>query len=142
MTRGTRYYAKAWAYHTSFSDAADGDLYVEDDLEVDGDVTASGGMVIGANGTRFLEIFEITGTTSTNHNYTDVDYPTGYTQENTRILSASITLASTYDNVYYHGDPGSGVEVYESGYYSNIELTHDNFSLRGQSYSIIVMKLP
>ena len=138
----------------------DGDLYVEDDLEVDGsiyvgsgevvagamttsgDTTASGGMIVGANGTRFLEILEITGTTSTNSTLTYVDYPAGYTINNTRILSASVKLDSTEDVRYYHGDSSRGVRVYEHTFWQAIIISHSSSTLYGEPFSIVVMKMP
>lgn len=43
----------------------------------------SGDMILGAEGTRFLEIKEVTGTTRGVDEYTTVNYPSGYNMTNT-----------------------------------------------------------
>jgi hypothetical protein len=105
-------------------DLANGCLFLEEDGKVvveDGklgvgtdspaetlDVGAS--MKLGAAGTPFLEIREITGTTSSTGTTTDIPYPAGYTMENTRVLSVGIQGPSTlmglnmYDITCYHTD--------------------------------------
>ena len=123
---------------------SDGDLYVEDVLEVDGTVNASGGMVIGANGSQFLEIREVTGTTSGVNTFTTVPYPAGFTLNNTRILSASIKgEIGGYTRVAYAGDQAIQVWVLEKdsagGEY--IELVHST-TLQSKPYSIVLMRMP
>ena len=123
---------------------SDGDLYVEDVLEVDGTVNASGGMVIGANGSQFLEIREVTGTTSGVNTFTTVPYPAGFTLNNTRILSASIKgEIGGYTRVAYAGDQAIQVWVLEKdsagGEY--IELVHST-TLQSKPYSIVLRRMP
>ena len=49
----------------------------------------------GAAGKVFSEIREITGTSAATGNYSTLGYPSGYTRENTRILSAEINYNGT-----------------------------------------------
>ena len=51
-----------------------------------------GSVKIGHSGTPFLEIREITGTTTSVGRLTEIDYPTGYNYTNTRILYTAIHL--------------------------------------------------
>lgn len=65
------------------------------DISPDATLDVEGTVVIGAAGKVFSEIREITGTSAATGNYTSLVYPTGYTRENTRILSAEINYNGT-----------------------------------------------
>ena len=65
------------------------------DTTPDATLDVEGTVVIGAAGKVFSEIREITGTSAATGNYTSLVYPTGYTRENTRILSAEINYNGT-----------------------------------------------
>ncbi len=65
------------------------------DTSPDATLDVEGTVVFGAGGKVFSEIREITGTSGASGNYTALNYPTGYTQENTRILSAEINYNNT-----------------------------------------------
>ena len=95
-----------------------GDASPEATLDVEGT------MVIGSGGKIFSEIREIIGTTSSTANAVTIQYPTGYTKENTRVLSCEINyngnawmgmagtntpLNSTSNVLYYLG---SSIMIY------------------------------
>ena len=63
-------------------------------LDVNGDVK------LGASGVIFSELREITGTTDVSLYYTNVNLPSGYTEDNTRVLSLEIN---------YNGDRWTGL---------------------------------
>ena len=65
------------------------------DTTPDATLDVEGTVVIGSGGKVFFEIRELTGTTAATGNYTTLGYPTGYTRENTRILSAEINFNGT-----------------------------------------------
>ncbi len=115
-------------------------------IENNGSVGFGNGMTVGTNGSRFLEILEITGTTSTNGNTTLVSHPPGYDVSNTRILSASIHTTTTGDfsSRHYHGDNGTGLDVHQFRQFSDsfFVIDHPEPEFSGQAYSIIVMKMP
>ena len=62
---------------------------VEGSLDVQEDIDVDGTMRIG-QGTSFNHILEITGTTANMGKVSDTGYPSGYTKNNTRVLSAEI----------------------------------------------------
>ena len=65
------------------------------DTTPDATLDVEGTVVIGAAGKVFSEIREITGTSAATGNYSTLGYPSGYTRENTRILSAEINYNGT-----------------------------------------------
>ncbi len=65
------------------------------DISPDATLDVEGTVVIGAAGKVFSEIREITGTSAATGNYSTLGYPSGYTRENTRILSAEINYNGT-----------------------------------------------
>jgi len=83
----------------------------------DATLDVEGTVVVGASGKIFSEIREITGTTNASGGYTYIDYPSGYTMSNIRILSLDINyngaawigVGSSYSNtetprVFYYMD--------------------------------------
>ncbi len=95
-----------------------GDATPEATLDVEGT------MVIGSGGKIFSEIREITGTTLSTSNAVTIQYPTGYTKENIRVLSCEINYngnawiglggtqnpANSTSNVFYY--LGSSIMIY------------------------------
>ena len=65
------------------------------DTTPDATLDVEGTVVIGAAGKVFSEIREITGTSAATGNSSTLGYPSGYTRENTRILSAEINYNGT-----------------------------------------------
>ena len=104
-------------------------------LDVSGDVK------LGASGSIFLEIQEITGTTSSSGSNTLVSYPSGYTWTNTRVLSLEIQRGG-YEWI------GLGNEIAGSWFsYSlntnEIWITYANdSSLQSKPFRMILMKMP
>ena len=65
------------------------------DTTPDATLDVEGTVVIGSGGKVFSEIRELTGTSAATGSYTTLAYPTGYTRDNTRILSAEINYNGT-----------------------------------------------
>ena len=101
----------------------------------------SGVVKLGASGSIFLEIQEITGTTSSSGSNTLVSYPSGYTWTNTRVLSLEIQRGG-YEWI------GLGNEIAGSWFsYSlntnEIWITYANdSSLQSKPFRMILMKMP
>ena len=55
----------------------------------------AGDMKLGTSGIVFSQVQEFTGTTGTGH-YVTVAYPSGYTRDNTRVLSLEIYFSNNY----------------------------------------------
>ena len=91
------------------------------DISPDATLDVEGTVVIGAAGKVFSEIREITGTSAATGNYTSLVYPTGYTRENTRILSAEINYNGTNWNtlgMFNTSDPNTvGCSLSSTGIY-------------------------
>ncbi len=114
-----------------------GDATPEATLDVEGT------MVIGSGGKIFSEIREITGTTLSTSNAVTIQYPTGYTKENIRVLSCEINYngnawiglggtqnpANSTSNVFYY--LGSSIMIYfpMNEYFQN------------RAYRMLVMKV-
>ena len=65
------------------------------DTTPDATLDVEGTVVIGSGGKVFSEIRELTGTSAATGSNTILAYPTGYTRDNTRILSAEINYNGT-----------------------------------------------
>lgn len=114
-----------------------GDTTPEATLDVEGTV------VIGSSGKVFSEIREITGTTLSTSNAVIIQYPTGYTKENIRVLSCEINYngnawiglggtqnpANSTSNVFYY--LGTAIMIYYpmNEYFQN------------RAYRMLVMKV-
>ena len=105
-------------------------------LDVDGDVK------LGSSGTVFSEIREFTGTTNATLHYTSTVLPTGYNEDNTRILSLQINyngdrwVGLGYDN----GDANRSVSfiINESTLYIHYP---DISQLHSKTYRVLLMKI-
>ena len=111
------------------------------DISPDATLDVEGTVVIGAAGKVFSEIREITGTTSTGTQL-QVNYPTGYTMTNTRVLSLEInysdglwvTLGTTDVT-----DPNRSVCVYLAAY---IYIKHpDAANFQSKPFRLLIMKV-
>lgn len=100
-----------------------------------------GGAKIGTNGLVTEEVIEITGTTSSTASSISVSYPSGYTQDNTRILDVQVKyLGATWMGIGKHfADTGSiaaGLGL------PNIYLYYpDDSSFKSKPYRIVLMKV-
>ena len=66
----------------------------------------NGTVQIGSSGRVFSEIIEVTGTTASSGSVTSLAFPSGYTKDNTRVLSVEINYNGTNWNtlgMYYTG---------------------------------------
>ena len=102
-------------------------------------------VILGEGGSRFLEIKEITGKTGSEYNSIDVSYPTGYTYENTRVLSLEIHIA---------GDRwvGQGDRIFSQHYLMNVSYIlgwqyirinyPDHYYYHNRSFRMILMRMP
>ena len=100
-------------------------------LDVNGDV------ILGESGTRFMEIQEITGTTSSTLWNITVSYPSGWNKDNTRVLSCEIQN----DSGAWYG-VSDAYKIY--GYIintGNITISYGE-GFKNNPYRIIAMKMP
>lgn len=93
-----------------------------------------GSVKVGASGIKFSELYEITGKTGTNYR-TDISYPTGYTQSNTRIISYEV-VDFTGPN-WVSGFEGLWVALADT----YIRLGHEASFFNGQSFRLLLMKV-
>jgi hypothetical protein len=96
---------------------------------------------IGPNGISFSEIIELTGTTHATMAYLYIPYPSGWNQNNTRVLNGEIKK----DHLYWMGlgtffaSPDGTISYYLSS--SNICLQYPNFvSFKSKPYRMLLMK--
>ncbi len=103
-------------------------------LEVNGDVK------IGANGVKFSEIIELTGTTDlTGTSSIYIGYPTGYTAENSRVLSLEILdpHGGWVANGFYYSN--GSVHCY---LWSQIKIGYpDNSNFHSRPFRLVLMKV-
>ena len=104
----------------------------------------NGGVKVGANGTTFMEIMKIIGTTADSGTFTQIDYPTGYTNSNSCILSAELSIAMV------GGDGWLGVGHLAGGENTlrytlmpqHISLEYPDYaSWRGRPFRMLIMKM-
>jgi hypothetical protein len=105
-------------------------------------------VVIGTNGTPFLEIREITGTIGDDNNYTQVNnaLPEGWTSNNTRILSFEIRAGFHWHSMGWDGGDAGGTAIgvrMLNNPGRDITITHGNSSYWwNQPWRAIIMKMP
>ncbi len=98
-----------------------------------------GGMKVGATGKQIDEIVEITGTTISGGNSFKVNFPTGYTINNTRVLSLEIfrnganwrSLGTTDADGTIYTSISSGIWIYYP----------DNTEYKDRAYRLTLMKV-
>ena len=104
----------------------------------------NGSAKVGASGTVFTEIKEITGTTVASGSFTLIAWPAGYTMTNTRILSCEINYGgNAWVGLGGTTDPnGASGHVFYYNNASNIWLYHQNTSaFTNRAYRILLMKM-
>ena len=106
----------------------------------DAKLEVNGTVKIGANGIKFSEIIELTGTTGlTGTSSIYVDYPTGYTSGNSRVLS--LEIEDTYggwasNGLYYNGGT---VHCYLWG---QIKIGYpDHADFQSRPFRLVLMKV-
>ena len=108
----------------------------------DATLDVEGTVVIGAAGKVFSEIREITGTSAATGNYTSLEYPTGYTRDNTRILSAEINYNGTNWNTLGMFNVSSDYTVGCSMSTSGISISYpDLASYHSRAIRILLIKV-
>lgn len=123
--------------------AADGKVGIGD-ITPDATLDVEGTVMVGATGTAFSEIKEITGTTVASGSFTLIAYPSGYTMANTRILSCEINYGgNAWVGLGGTTDPaGASGHVFYYNNASNIWLYHQNHSnFTNRAYRILLMKM-
>ena len=102
-----------------------------------------GGMKVGENGVEIGDIIEVTGTTSDSNFWISIDWPAGYTKDNSRILSAEIQkdeAVNGYKSLGYAIDGVNGT-VYVS-LSTNIWLYYpDDASMKGRPFRVTLMRV-
>jgi hypothetical protein len=100
----------------------------------------------GVNGVAFNELQEITGTTGASGNYTLISLPSGYTIENTRVLSAEINFggyAWAGTGSHYRTPPAGSLynlSTFLSG--SSVFLYYpDQLEYHSRAYRILIMQI-
>ena len=112
------------------------------DISPDATLDVEGTVVIGAAGKVFSEIREITGTSAATGNYTSLEYPTGYTRDNTRILSAEINYNGTNWNTLGMFNVSSDYTVGCSMSTSGISISYpDLASYHSRAIRILLIKV-
>lgn len=92
-------------------------------------------MKIGVTGLIFSEIAELTGTTNGSTNTTLINFPTGYNNNNTRILACEI-----YNS--YGAWDSQGEYVSAGMTTGQIYITHPNNSVfQNRSFRMVLMKV-
>ncbi len=123
-----------------------GKVYVEGKLGVgdtspDADLDVEGEVKIGNAGLNFLEIRQVTGTTSSTGFATTISYPTGYNKANTRVLAYEV-----YTGVIWSGlgtvFPGKSSSISCSLRTSDILLTVPDYdSYYNRSFRLVLMRV-
>ena len=100
----------------------------------DAKLDIEGTVKVGVNGLIFSEITELTGTTSGNSSNTLINFPTGYNNINTRILTCEI-----YNS---YGAWDSLGEYLSAGMTTQIYITHPNNSnFQNRPFRLVLMKV-
>jgi len=100
-------------------------------LEVNGDI------ILGESGTRFMEMREFTGTTSSTVWNITVSYPSGWNKDNTRIISCEIQndLGTWYGVSHSYNIYGY---VLNTG---NITISYGE-GFKNNPYRVVAMRMP
>jgi hypothetical protein len=114
-------------------------------LEVDGNTKITGTTQLGSQGVPFSEIKLITGSLSTTETFTIIQYPTGYTQDNTFILSCKVGPPTGSGKIWQNMgkfEPGSdNRSLYASLNETEIVLYYTHSSSTPKNYKIVLMKI-
>jgi hypothetical protein len=104
----------------------------------------TGGMKVGYSGSSFLEIRQLTGTTTSTGSETSVSLPSGYSGANCIILTAEINILGGAGQNLWYGigyHPGDYRITYRIGS-ETIWLVHPNYSsFQEKPYRIWLMKI-
>lgn len=109
-------------------------------LDVDGDAK------FGTNGVVFSELIEIIGTTAASGTLSPIAFPSGYTQENTRIISAEINLGRfgwASIGGHFRALPATSlynVSVFMNASYIYLYFPNDS-DYHSQAYRILLMRV-
>jgi len=99
----------------------------------------NGSIKFGSTGTPFMEIKEITGTTSSTQQVVHINYPDRWNQFNTRVLCLEIQWCLDEGCAYYGpGDPNWSMRT--SIGLCNIAIIYSE-SYKNQPYRLVLMKM-
>lgn len=132
----------AWVYNYEDGDVVLGNTAGRVTVKSTGDINL-GATKVGSSGVVFSELREITGTTSAT-SYTTIALPTGYNEDNTRVLSLEINYLG--DRWVGIGWDNGNVDHASLRYLineSNITIYHytDATHLVNRAYRILIMKV-
>jgi hypothetical protein len=142
-----------YGFGPGFAGYFEGRGYFDDDVGINtttpsAKLDVSGDVILGENGTRFLEIQEITGTTGVSNAVTITDaLPVGWTGTNTRVLSFEIQYGSatgnwvTSGNDFINTQPSISASLYPDN--RNIILYYPDLpAYQNQAFRMILMRMP
>jgi hypothetical protein len=113
-----------------------GTSFPESKLDVEGTVK------VGVNGVIISEIIEITGTTTNSGPHTNIAFPSGYTMDNTRILSIQIKYANDRWFTIGTADGSLGTIIHGILDSDDITIVHrDNNNFYNKQFRMILMKI-
>ncbi|MBN2698229.1 MAG: hypothetical protein JXR52_05335, partial [Bacteroidales bacterium] len=101
----------------------------------------AGGVKVGSNGTRFTELFELTGTTVASGQISTITLPEGWTADNSRVLNIEVQHTG---NLYWLGVANFMINQ-ETSYlikddYITLYLPNDTY-LNSAPYRVLLMRL-
>lgn len=102
-----------------------------------------GGMKVGETGVEIGDIIELTGTTDVSNAWVAIPWPTGYTKDNSRVLSVEVQKDEAVDGFKSLGYTMDGVtgSIYVS-LSSNVWLYYPNdATMKDQNYRITLMRV-
>jgi len=108
----------------------------------------NGGTKIGSNGVTVNELREITGTTNATGMNVVIPYPSGYTVDNTRIISIEINLGGhgwASIGGHFRNTPVSGTSLFNVSIYMNTSQMYlyypDDSDYHSRAYRMLIMRV-